>query len=238
MSGVSEEVLERVRAGMRGLTPATTYDKVYNDECVYSFDTPRSPGGLYVSLRSFLGFGAQHVRAESFQSGTSLYVHIHATRTPRLKPEPEAAGDAAAAPTRMAIGGEGGFNVEESPFDEAKDAALVLMPSGERVPLPCAVLPDLVSRCAAAVLSHLGANAQAKEAAVAWEAEVAPSKYALELLQLPPHKAISPNPATWVEEESGLRENLWLNLSDGHIGSGRRQWDGSGGANAAGLMWR
>jgi uncharacterized UBP type Zn finger protein len=24
-------------------------------------------------------------------------------------------------------------------------------------------------------------------------------------------------------------ENLWLNLGTGHIGSGRRQWDGSGG---------
>ena len=30
-----------------------------------------------------------------------------------------------------------------------------------------------------------------------------------------------------------MRENLWLNLSDGHIGSGRRQWDGSGGTNGA-----
>jgi uncharacterized UBP type Zn finger protein len=30
-----------------------------------------------------------------------------------------------------------------------------------------------------------------------------------------------------------MKENLWLNLSDGHIGSGRRQWDGSGGADGA-----
>lgn len=30
-----------------------------------------------------------------------------------------------------------------------------------------------------------------------------------------------------------MRENLWLNLSDGHIGSGRRQYDGSGGTNGA-----
>ena len=30
-----------------------------------------------------------------------------------------------------------------------------------------------------------------------------------------------------------MRENLWLNLSDGHIGSGRRQWDGSGGTDGA-----
>ena len=30
-----------------------------------------------------------------------------------------------------------------------------------------------------------------------------------------------------------MKENLWLNLSDGHIGSGRRQYDGSGGSNGA-----
>ena len=65
--------------------------------------------------------------------------------------------------------------------------------------------------------------AEEKAAAVAWEAEVLPSKYADELVQLPPHKQISPDPSTWVCEESGMRENLWLNLSDGHIGSGRRQ---------------
>ena len=28
-------------------------------------------------------------------------------------------------------------------------------------------------------------------------------------------------------------QNLWLNLSTGHIGSGRRNWDGSGGTNGA-----
>ena len=50
-------------------------------------------------------------------------------------------------------------------------------------------------------------------------------------MQLPAHKKISPDPKEWVCEESGMRENLWLNLSDGHIGSGRRQYDGSGGTN-------
>jgi ubiquitin carboxyl-terminal hydrolase 5/13 len=30
-----------------------------------------------------------------------------------------------------------------------------------------------------------------------------------------------------------MSENLWMNLSTGHIGSGRRNWDGSGGTGAA-----
>ncbi len=53
MSGVPEEVLDKVRGGMRGLHPPGHYEKVYKDECMYSFDTPESPGGLFVNLRSF-----------------------------------------------------------------------------------------------------------------------------------------------------------------------------------------
>ncbi len=36
----------------------------------------------------------------------------------------------------------------------------------------------------------------------------------------------SPNPADWRCDETGVTENLWLNLSTGFIGSGRRvrQW--------------
>lgn len=46
-------VLDAVRAGMRGLRPPSHHDKVYKDECMYSFDSPESPGGLFVNLRSY-----------------------------------------------------------------------------------------------------------------------------------------------------------------------------------------
>jgi uncharacterized UBP type Zn finger protein len=32
---------------------------------------------------------------------------------------------------------------------------------------------------------------------------------------------------------SGETENLWLNLSTGYIGGGRKNWDGTGGSGAA-----
>lgn len=35
-------------------------------------------------------------------------------------------------------------------------------------------------------------------------------------------RKISPNPADWRCDETGVTENLWLNLSTGHIGSGRQ----------------
>jgi ubiquitin carboxyl-terminal hydrolase 5/13 len=49
---VAESVLDLVRVGMRGLKAPGFFDKVYKDECMYSFDTPESPGGLYVNLKS------------------------------------------------------------------------------------------------------------------------------------------------------------------------------------------
>ena len=33
--------------------------------------------------------------------------------------------------------------------------------------------------------------------------------------------------------EPGETENLWLNLSTGYIGGGRKNWDGTGGSGAA-----
>ena len=35
------------------------------------------------------------------------------------------------------------------------------------------------------------------------------------------------NPCDWLCAETGAKENLWLNLSTGHIGSGRPLWDGT-----------
>jgi hypothetical protein len=50
---VAEDVLDKVRAGMRGLQAPGHFDKVYKNECMYSFDTPESPGGLYVNMKTW-----------------------------------------------------------------------------------------------------------------------------------------------------------------------------------------
>ena len=55
-----------------------------------------------------------------------------------------------------------------------------------------------------------------------WEPEAAVSKYAASLPQLPTKgKTIPSDPSQWRCDESGVTENLWLNLSTGFIGSGR-----------------
>ena len=53
MAAVDEAVMDLVRAGMRGLKVAGRHDKVYKDECVFSFATPETPGGLFINLTTF-----------------------------------------------------------------------------------------------------------------------------------------------------------------------------------------
>lgn len=96
-------------------------------------------------------------------------------------------------------------------------------------------LPMIVAQSIEAIKAHDSAAEQ--EQVAAWQEERQVSKYARGLEQLPANgKRISMDPATWACEESGGRENLWLNLSTGYIGSGRPQWDGErnvGGTGAA-----
>jgi ubiquitin carboxyl-terminal hydrolase 5/13 len=66
MAAVCEEVLDKVRAGMRGLKPPGHYDKVYKEECMFSYQTPEAPGGLYVNLKTFMvssSWDSDHVTA-------------------------------------------------------------------------------------------------------------------------------------------------------------------------------
>ena len=66
-------------------------------------------------------------------------------------------------------------------------------------------------------------SASQQESVAAWQEEEAPvSKYAAELQQLETQgKTIPSDPSKWQCNETGVKENLWLNLSTGFIGSGR-----------------
>jgi ubiquitin carboxyl-terminal hydrolase 5/13 len=91
-------------------------DRVRKTECVLSFDTPESPAGLFVSLSDFQGFGSDFVGLNSDRTGAKLYLNIKWTKIPKPTPPPEEAS----APTKLAIGVEGGFQVDEEQFDYEK----------------------------------------------------------------------------------------------------------------------
>lgn len=95
--------------------------------------------------------------------------------------------------------------------------------------LPLSRPPVPVVLCCLAVLS----TPQEEVKASSWEFKAATSAFAagLPVVERPPK--ISPDPSTWKCAMCDMRDNLWLNLSTGLIGCGRRQWDGSGGNSHA-----
>ncbi|CAE7498314.1 UBP14, partial [Symbiodinium microadriaticum] len=100
-------------------------------------------------------------------------------------------------------------------------------------PLSDQTIPEFVRNICQGVIDHQGMRANMQRDV--WEADtdVFESKYAADLPQLSNGKTISNHPAAWRCEKSGDSSNLWLNLSTGYIGGGRKNWDGSGGSGAA-----
>lgn len=198
---------------------------------MFSFDTPESPGGLYTSLTTWQSFGTDYLDLDFERNNNPLYLR---QVWKRVAIEKSAEDDKAnAVPTKLAIGVEGGFDVDKKPYDKHITNYLVVMPQRAEILLPSEVVPTMVTLAIDAILAHQG-FAQAAQLAAMWEEEDRKeSKYAKDLVQLNTGKKVSPDPKQWKCEESGMTQNLWLNLSTGHIGSGRRNFDGSGGTGAA-----
>ncbi|GLC48552.1 hypothetical protein PLESTB_000110300 [Pleodorina starrii] len=233
---VDEATLARVRQHMHAVRVPSYSDKVYKDECMFTYDSPESPGGLYVNLTTFQGFGEEMVGLDQQRTGAGLYLLLKHKRVPLPKAEVEAARAAAQAAGQLLLNAPS-FRVETS------QSLVVMGPAGgagaggaaaaERlvVPLPCPDLPERVLQSIDGVLRH--ESVTAAEAVAVFEEPRRVSKYAAGLEQMHTGRKISPNPADWRCDETGVRENLWLNLSTGFIGSGRKNWDGSGGNGAA-----
>jgi ubiquitin carboxyl-terminal hydrolase 5/13 len=50
---MSEALIDRVRAHMRTVKAPSHYDKVYKDECMFSYATPEAPGGLLINMQTW-----------------------------------------------------------------------------------------------------------------------------------------------------------------------------------------
>ncbi|TRY95158.1 hypothetical protein DNTS_034675 [Danionella cerebrum] len=131
MTEVSE-ILMSVLSTIRVPRPG---DRVHKDECAFSFSSPESEGGLYVCMNSFLGYGSKYVDRHHAKTGQKAYLHI--TRTRKTQKEEDlnsGSGDPPKKkPTRLAIGIEGGFDVEQEQYDE--EFKVVLFPGRQEVTL-------------------------------------------------------------------------------------------------------
>ncbi|KAF1777742.1 Ubiquitin specific protease domain [Phytophthora cactorum] len=212
---------------------ARASDRVYRDECVFSFDSALSPSGLYTNLRSFLSYGASYLVYDRSET-PAVYLHQQHKR----KPKASSSSTTEVTPTKLAIGGAGGFAASvEDKYELEKTFSIVLLGPDQqelaREALDSPSLPSMLKEAAEAVLNHAG-NTVTEEVA-SWQEELKPTKYAEHLVQVPNPPHIASNPSAWKCQapDCDKQENLWLNLSDGYIGCGRQNWDGSGGCGAA-----
>ena len=227
---MNSTILNIIRSEFSKLKIPHSSEKVYKDECVFSFDSPFSDTGLYVNLVTLQGVGQKYLNLDEFRTGSKLYLHLKWTQVPV---ENESKMDSKV-PSKMAIGVDGGFITEEQYTIVKETSLLVISTSGNTfITLPNNQLPEFVSNICQAIIENEGMKSKLQ--LNAWEAssEIIVSKYAKDLPYVVSNKKISNDPKTWKCEASGDTNNIWLNLSTGYIGGGRKFWDGTGGSNAA-----
>ncbi|XP_058209961.1 ubiquitin carboxyl-terminal hydrolase 14-like isoform X2 [Rhododendron vialii] len=214
--------MDLLRANLARVRIPEPTNRIYKHECCISFDTPKSEGGLYIDMNTFLAFGKDCVGWNFEKTGNPVYLHIRQTRKLVCEDRP------LKKPTLLAIGVDGGFDNNEPEYEETKN--IVILPDYVTLPFPSVELPEKVRLAVDAILMAEGA--ERKEQVASWTADKKHvSEYALNLQQL--DNGVIIQPSGWKCAKCNKTENLWLNLTDGMILCGRRNWDGSGGNNHA-----
>ncbi|CAI5775931.1 ubiquitin carboxyl-terminal hydrolase 13 isoform X1 [Podarcis lilfordi] len=200
-------------------------DRVYKTECSFSYDSPDSEGGLYVCMNTFLGFGREHVERHYRKTGQCVYMHLK-----RHMKEKVTGASGGALPKRrntklfLDLESNGDLNNDDYEFED--EAKLVIFPDHFEIPLPnIEELPALVTIACDAVLSSK--SPYRKQDPDSWEEELQVSKHANTLVQM--DNGVRIPPSGWKCSKCDLRENLWLNLTDGSVLCGKWFFYGSGG---------
>lgn len=188
---------------------------IYKDECSKCFCSPYTKDGLDICLKSLVGAcRAKHSKLVYQQKGKPLVLNIR-----KVKKE----SDGLTKVTKLAIGKPGGIDADEDKYETRAEVFchhcnLKLDTNHEKVkPVVDSIL--------------LAQSALEASAVQEWELELKACEHTLTLDQTGAQKLVSKHLATC--QECALRNNLWLCLTCGHLGCGRKNWDGSGGNNHA-----
>lgn len=214
--------MELLRSNLPRVRIPEPTTRIYKHECCISFDTPKSDGGLFVDMSTFLAFGRDYVGWNYEKTGNPVYLHITQTEKADAEDRPSKK------PTLLAIGLDGGFDSSEPQYEEVYE--IVILPHNVTLPFPSVELPEKVRLAVDAIL--LAEGAERKEQLASWSADKKLiSKYATDLQQL--DNGVAVPPAGWKCAKCDKTDNLWLNLTDGTILCGRKNWDGTGGNDHA-----
>jgi ubiquitin carboxyl-terminal hydrolase 5/13 len=214
---------------------ASAHDTVFNSECVFTFHNPfTTDSGIVVNLSTFVGTIDKLALEKDGEEG--IFVRIVKKRIPKEKEE-----ESSKPITKLGFGVEGGFSDDK--FDVLEKYSVVVLKKElgkinvkSEFPFKKESMNDFpmnVTSSVESIIHHAGAAIQQDLKAFELDEEIPVSKYAKNLEFVENGVLISPNPSDWKCGKSGATDNLWLNLSTGFIGGGRKNWDGSGGSNGA-----
>ena len=71
---IDESVLKVLRAQASKCRVPQELSTVEKDECMFSFDSPWSPNGLYTNLNTWESFGRDYVEGDSARNGQLVYL--------------------------------------------------------------------------------------------------------------------------------------------------------------------
>jgi ubiquitin carboxyl-terminal hydrolase 5/13 len=232
------EVIAALSSRCRVATPS---DTVLHSECAFTFYNPFSTEkGILVNMNTFMGTIPELAFA-SLSQDRDIFLRVVKKRVEKAVTA-EDKDDLVKHPTKLAIGVEGGFSTDDDKYETITNHSIVVMENNESKTIVVEVayddeakttLPEAVVKSADSIIHHVGLAIQ--QDLTAWEddEEIPVTKYYKDLPFVDNGIKISPDPKSWKCEKRGDTENLWLNLSDGFIGGGRKNWDGSGGSNGA-----
>ena len=229
------------------LAPPTKNTTVHKEECVFSFDDAFTKSGLYINLSTFVAVGKDFISLDMKRSKVEEQLYLNVLKTTYEEQEEDEDDDSK---TEEPVTKKLKQDVECKSVQEylkkqhenrkenkVKTSMCVVLVSQSgivSVSYPYKGIPDVLFQTVETLLHHedTGKKDELKEFA-SGEDEIIVSKYAKDLVIADNGVRISPDPKTWKCADSGMTENLWLNLSDGYIGSGRKQYGGLGGTGAA-----
>ncbi|KAI9593905.1 ubiquitin carboxyl-terminal hydrolase [Syncephalis fuscata] len=200
------------------LAPPSAFTLVYRDECTQCFDTPDADEGLDVCLSCFNGGCTHPDRAHSRRHAEKRQHPI--VLNIRRRPKPTRGDEPPQKITRLAIVAE--LESDKYTYDTHVHC---LFCNNQQL--------DMTPQLSTVVEGVMNALTASKQSEVkAWEAEIVACEHIHKLEQTVEVTLSEQSLAHCSQCE--LDANLWLCLTCGNLGCGRRQYDGSGG-NGHGL---
>ena len=76
--------METIKSNLDRVKTPGVGDRVYKDECFFSFDSPECDRGLYVCLNRWIGVGHKYLSRYSNRTDNKIFLHIKRTRKVRI----------------------------------------------------------------------------------------------------------------------------------------------------------